>query len=350
MPKDKNEIYNLDSYTFDLPEELIAKYPVEPRDNSRLLVLDKESGHIENRHFHNISEYLEKGDTLVINETKVIPARLYGYKETGAQVEVLLLKKAGLFWEAIVRPAKRLRKGAIIKFPACDEYIVITDELDIAGGRLIKIEPASDEEAFINRVGQMPLPPYINRAAEANDKNTYQTVFAKEPGSAAAPTAGLHFTEPLLEELTLKGINVVTIVLHVGLGTFRPVSVTDIREHKMHTEYYHMGEKTALILNQTKRDGKNIVAVGTTVVRTLETIYTKHQKFISATGETDIFIYPGYEFKAINKMITNFHLPGSSLIMLVAAFAGRDNTLNAYQQAVQDRYRFFSYGDAMFIK
>ncbi len=350
MLKDKVDIYSLSNYWFELPEGLIARYPATPRDASRLLVLDKKNGELSDRYFTDICDYLQKGDTLVINETKVIPARLYGFKDTGGQVEVLLLKKEQDYWEAIVRPAKRLKKGAIVRFLDSDTYLEITAELEMAGGRLIKLENCPDENEFINKVGQMPLPPYINRPADENDKTSYQTVFAKEAGSAAAPTAGLHFTQALLDRITAKGVNLATVVLHVGLGTFRPVSSPDIRQHKMHTESYQMSKKTADLLNATREEGKSIVAVGTTVVRTLETIYSKQQKFSPGTGETDIFIYPGYEFKAIDKLITNFHLPASSLLMLVSALAGRDFTMQAYHHAVKEEYRFFSYGDAMLIK
>lgn len=350
MTTDNFDIYNLKSYWFELPDELIAKYPVEPRDMSRLLVLDKNSGKLEDHYFSDISNFLSKGDTLVINETKVMPARLFGFKDTGAKVELLLLKKVDKNWEAIVRPAKRLKKGAIVRFPSTDVYAEVIEELDMAGGRLIEFKNCLDEKDFIEGVGQMPLPPYINRPVSESDKTTYQTVYAKEVGSAAAPTAGLHFTQPLLDKISEKGVNIARVVLHVGLGTFRPVSAMDIRQHKMHTESYYMSEETADLLNTTKDNGNNIIAVGTTVVRTLETIYTNYGEFKPGAGETDIFIYPGYQFKAIDKLITNFHLPASSLIMLVAAFAGRDNTLNAYEYAVKNRYRFFSYGDAMFIK
>lgn len=350
MSTDNIDIYNLESYWFELPDELIAKYPVEPRDMSRLLVLDKDNGKLEDRYFGEVSQLLSKGDTLVINETKVLPARLNGFKDTGAKVEVLLLKKVDGYWETIVRPAKRLKKGAIVRFPLTDVYIEIIEELDIAGGRLIEIKNCPDEKEFIEMAGEMPLPPYINRPASERDKTTYQTIFAKEAGSAAAPTAGLHFTQQLLDEISNNGVNIARIVLHVGLGTFRPVSSMDIRQHKMHTESYYMSKETADLLNDTKNNGKSIIAVGTTVVRTLETIYTNYGEFKPGAGETDIFIYPGYQFKAIDKLITNFHLPASSLIMLVAALAGRDNTLNAYHHAVKNSYRFFSYGDAMFIK
>ncbi|HZK43964.1 MAG TPA: tRNA preQ1(34) S-adenosylmethionine ribosyltransferase-isomerase QueA [Syntrophomonadaceae bacterium] len=345
-----SDIYSLDAYAFNLPDELIAKYPAEPRDTSRLLVVDKTSGELKDYQFKDILGYLDRGDTLVINETKVIPARLYGFKDTGGKVEILLLKKAGEYWEAIVRPAKRLKKDTIVRFPNTDSYLSIKEELEMAGGRLVKLENCSDENEFIDKVGQMPLPPYIDRPIDPTDKDNYQTVFAKEIGSAAAPTAGLHFTEPFLEKINSKGVNIAKVVLHVGLGTFRPVSNSDIRQHKMHTESYYMSNETAILLNKTKKEDKKIVAVGTTVVRTLETIYGNYNEFRASVGETDIFIYPGYDFKAIDKLITNFHLPYSSLIMLVSALAGRNNIINAYEHAIINKYRFFSYGDAMLIK
>lgn len=350
MLKDVWDLYDLTNYDFELPQELIASYPVSPRDSSRLLVVNKENGQVEDRVFTDIISFLSKGDTLVLNETKVMPARLLGYKDTGAKVELLLLKKENLYWETIVRPAKRLKKGAIVKFDHSSIYLEIIKELDIAGGRLVKFHNLSDEDNFINQIGQMPLPPYINREADISDKTSYQTVYAKELGSAAAPTAGLHFTNDLLTDIIAKGVNVVTVVLHVGLGTFRPVNVPDIRGHTMHKESYYLAADVADILNETRLRGNKIIAVGTTVVRTLETIFNNYNKFVATSGETDIFIYPGYQFKAVDSLITNFHLPLSSLLMLVAAFAGHTHTMNAYRHAINDKYRFFSYGDAMFLK
>lgn len=351
MRSSNYDIYNLKSYEYNLPEELIAKFPVEPRDSSRLLVLDRKTGIKEDRIFRDIIEYLEKGDTLVVNRTKVIPARLRGYKASGARVEILLLRKNGDNWEALVRPAKRLKQGHIIFFgedtPVTAEII---DEINIDGGRLIRFKNCLNEDEFIDKMGEMPLPPYMGRTAEDTDKSRYQTVYAREAGSAAAPTAGLHFTEDLLDKLRAKGVNIATVLLHVGIGTFRPVACEDIREHKMHQEWYKIDEETAVLLNNTKKAGKSVVAVGTTVVRTLETVYNEDYGFRAETGETDKYIYPGYQFKAIDKLVTNFHLPGSSLIMLVAAFAGYENTMAAYNHAVRERYRFFSYGDAMLIK
>lgn len=346
----ENLIYNLQSYQFDLPPELIAQHPIEPRDQSRLLVLERQTGLIKDHIFSDIINYLESGDTLVLNDTRVIPARLYGYKDSGARVEILLLNQRGKQWEALVRPAKRLKPGSRVKFEGQDKVEVeIMAELNLAGGRLIEFKNCVDQMSFIDQIGQMPLPPYINRPAEKSDKQNYQTIYAREKGSAAAPTAGLHFSQELLQHIRDKGVNLATILLHVGLGTFRPVSSDDIREHQMHFEYYRVNEKTAALLNQTQKQGKKIIAVGTTVVRTLETVYNTKHGFSSGEGQTNKFIYPGYEIEAVDCLITNFHLPGSSLIMLVAAFAGYDNTMTAYQHAVGNGYRFFSYGDAMLI-
>ncbi|PKM76744.1 MAG: tRNA preQ1(34) S-adenosylmethionine ribosyltransferase-isomerase QueA [Firmicutes bacterium HGW-Firmicutes-15] len=345
-----NSIYNLESYHYNLPPALIAQFPVEPRDSSRLLVLNKESGRLEDRVFRQLIDYLEAGDTLVINHTRVIPARLFAYKDTGAKVEILLLSKQEDKWEALVRPARKMKAGSMVNFfGQGDVQAEVIAELDMNGGRLLKFHNCPDVDQFISKAGQMPLPPYINRIAEESDKNRYQTVYAQEPGSAAAPTAGLHFTDSLLQEIKEKGVNIARILLHVGLGTFRPVSSLDIREHRMHYEYYQVDEETAQLLNATRKNGRHIVAVGTTVVRTLETVYNDDCGFSRQSGETNKFIYPGYTFKAIDKMITNFHLPGSSLLMLVAALAGLDPTMSAYQHAVDNEYRFFSYGDAMLI-
>jgi len=345
-----NSIYNLKSYQFNLPPRLIAQFPVEPRDSSRLLVLDKKNGRLEDRVFRQLIDYLEAGDTLVINHTRVIPARLFAYKDTGAKVEILLLSKQEDNWEALVKPARKMKVGNMVKFAGQGNVQVeVLAELDMDGGRLLKFHNCPDVEQFISEVGEMPLPPYINRAAEESDKNRYQTVYAQESGSVAAPTAGLHFTDKLLQEIKDKGVNIAKIILHVGLGTFRPVSSLDIRNHRMHYEYYQVNEETAQLLNATRKRGRHIVAVGTTVVRTLETVYNDNCGFSSQSGETNKFIYPGYRFKAIDKMISNFHLPGSSLLILVAALAGLDHTMSAYQHAVDNEYRFFSYGDAMLI-
>jgi len=346
MPKD---IYQLESYQFHLPAELIAQYPAEPRDESRLLVVDRQHQSWSDSIFKNITAFIQPGDAIVLNHTRVIPARIYGYKSTGAQVEILLLRKAEQAWEALVKPAKRLKVGSVINFAGCDTYARIKEELPLPGGRLVQFVNCPDEEAFLASCGKMPLPPYINREAEELDKERYQTVFAAHPGSAAAPTAGLHFTDELLLKLEKQGTEIINILLHVGLGTFRPVNTTDIRDHQMHHEYYEVTAENAAKLNQVRARGNKIFAVGTTVVRTLETVYNEQYGFQAGQGDTNIFIFPGYQYKAVDKLITNFHLPGSSLMMLVTAFAGYDLTMQAYQHAVASRYRFFSYGDAMLI-
>ena len=346
---DNNEkLYDRAMYEFELPPHLIAQYPVKTRDQSRLLLLDRQTGSWEDRFFYDIKDYLHEGDTLVLNKTRVLPARLFGVKDSGARVEMLLLSKKGTDWEALVRPARRVKTGHCIYFPEYpDVHVEVMDELE-EGGRILRFH-ADREEEFIHKAGSMPLPPYINRPAEARDTDRYQTVYAEVDGSAAAPTAGLHFTSSLLKELQAQGVQIASILLHVGLGTFRPVSSDDIRQHQMHYEFYQMDQATADLLNQSKQQGKKIIAVGTTVVRTLETIYNEQSGFRAEHGETDIFIYPGYSFQAVDGLVTNFHLPASSLIMLVSAFAGFNNTMAAYQHAVKAEYRFFSYGDAMFI-
>ncbi|KUG04126.1 s-adenosylmethionine:trna ribosyltransferase-isomerase [hydrocarbon metagenome] len=344
------DCYNLESYHYDLPEELIAQYPIEPRDCSRLLVVDRNDGTREDRIFRDIIDYLQAGDTLVLNDTRVIPARLLACKPTGGRVELLLLKKVEDKWEALVKPARRLKPGNTLIFDESDVKAKILEELPVPGGRLVRFDNCMDEEAFLERNGHVPLPPYINRSDEALDISRYQTVYSRHSGSAAAPTAGLHFTPELLEQIQARGVNIATILLHVGLGTFRPVSCSDIRKHSMHSEYYQMDKTTADLLNTTRQSGKRIIAVGTTVVRTLETVYNEGCDFTDSQGYTDKFIYPGYEFKTVDKILTNFHLPGSSLLMLAAAFGGISNILSAYEYAVRNKYRFFSYGDAMFIK
>ena len=340
---------NTNDFDYELPEELIAQTPLEKRDSSRLLVLDRETGNVEHKHFTDIIDYLNPGDTLVLNDTKVIPARLIGQKEdTGAVIEVLLLKDIqGDTWEALTRPAKRVHVGTIISFGDGLLKAKCIEELD-EGIRRYELIYSGILLEILEKLGTMPLPPYIHEKLE--DQNRYQTVYAKNIGSAAAPTAGLHFTKELLDRIKEKGINIAYVTLHVGLGTFRPVQVENILEHKMHTEYYEMSSETAKLLNETKKNGKRIIAVGTTSVRTLETVYNKYNTFKECCGETDIFIYPGYEFKAIDNLITNFHLPKSTLVMLVSALAGRENVLNAYKIAVENKYRFFSFGDSMFIK
>jgi S-adenosylmethionine:tRNA ribosyltransferase-isomerase len=337
-----------DDFDYYLPEELISQTPIKERDHSKLLVLDKETGDITHERFDNIINYLNEGDTLVINNTKVLPARLIGEKEdTKAVIEVLMLKETSSnIWECLCKPAKRVKIGTIINF-----------------GNLLKLKCISIGEEgirnfefiydgilyeILDKLGEMPLPPYIHEKLE--DKNRYQTIYAKKEGSAAAPTAGLHFTNELLTKIKEKGINIEEITLHVGLGTFRPVSVEDVTKHKMHSEYYEMDKKTADNLNKAKKEGKRIIAVGTTTTRTLETIMNLYDEFKECSGWTDIFIYPGYKFKAISALITNFHLPKSTLVMLVSAFAGKENIMNAYNIAVKNKYRFFSFGDSMFIK
>ena len=342
---------NLHDFYYDLPEELIAQDPLADRSSSRLMVLDKKTGRTEHRIFKDIIEYLNPGDCLVINDTKVIPARLIGEKEgTGAAIEVLLLKRKedmANTWEVLVKPGKKARPGTRISFgdgKLVGEIIDIVEE----GDRLIQFSFDGIFEEILDELGQMPLPPYITHKLE--DKNRYQTVYAKHEGSAAAPTAGLHFTNELLAEIEVKGVKIARVTLHVGLGTFRPVKVENILEHHMHSEYYEVSEEAADTINSVRQSGGRIIAVGTTSTRTLESVADTHGCIKPCRGWTDIFIYPGYEFKAIDCLITNFHLPESTLIMLVSALAGKDNVMAAYREAVENRYRFFSFGDAMFIK
>ena len=339
----------LSDFYYDLPPELIAQDPVQDRSSSKLMVLNKENGQIEHRHFKNIIEHLNEGDCLVINNTKVIPARLIGEKEdTKAQIELLLLKrKEDDIWETLVKPGKKARVGARIVFG--DGLLVgeITDVLE-DGNRLVHFEYKGIFEEILDQLGEMPLPPYITHKLE--DKDRYQTVYAKYDGSAAAPTAGLHFTNELLEEIKKKGIKIAQVTLHVGLGTFRPVKVDNILEHHMHSEYYCLSKEDADIINQAKENHKRVIAVGTTSTRTLETIGDEAGRVREASGWTDIFIYPGYTFKVVDALITNFHLPESTLLMLVSALADREMILNAYNEAIKNRYRFFSFGDAMFIQ
>lgn len=338
-----------DDFDYYLPENLIAQSPLEKRDNSRLLVLDKQTGKIEHKHFSDIINYLNKDDVLVLNDTKVMPARLYGIKkETGAVIEILLLKEIKKdIWECLTKPAKRIKVGTVVTFKENvlkAECIEIKDE----GIRVFKLIYDGILNEILDSLGEMPLPPYIHEKLQ--DKNRYQTVYAKEIGSAAAPTAGLHFTNELLEKIKQKGVKVVYITLHVGLGTFRPVSVEDVTNHKMHSEFYKMDQQTAEILNDAKKNNHPIISVGTTSTRTLETIMHLYGEFKECSGWTDIFIYPGFEFKAINRLITNFHLPKSTLVMLVSALANKENIMKAYKEAVKEEYRFFSFGDSMFIK
>ena len=340
----------VDLFDFELPEELIAQVPLEDREASRLLVLDKETGEYEQGTFRDVLNYVRPGDTLVLNDTRVLPARLYGSKEeTGAKIEVLLLKQLeGDSWETLVKPAKRIRKGAKIHFGEGRLTAVCTEELE-HGGRILEFQYDGIFYEVLDELGTMPLPPYIHE--QLDDQERYQTVYARERGSAAAPTAGLHFTEQLLQDMKEKGVNIAFITLHVGLGTFRPVSVEDIDNHDMHAEFYQMTAETAALLNKTREEGGRIIAVGTTSTRTLETIASRHDgTFTEENGWTSIFISPGFEFKGIDCMITNFHLPKSTLIMLISALAGRENVLRAYEYAVQEKFRFFSFGDAMLIK
>ncbi len=339
----------LNEFDFYLPEELIAQTPLKDRTSSRLMVLDRYSGEIEHRQFSNIGDYFQSGDCLVLNDTKVLPARLFGTKEdTGANIEVLLLKQIeGDKWETLVKPAKRVKKGTIVTFGDGILKATCLEELD-HGGRILEFEYTGIFHELLDKLGEMPLPPYITEQLE--DQDRYQTVYAKHSGSAAAPTAGLHFTTELLKQLEEKGVNIVFITLHVGLGTFRPVNVENIEEHDMHAEFYQMTAETAKVLNDARQSGKRIITVGTTSTRTLETIATENDGvFKESSGWTSIFIYPGYIYKGIDGLITNFHLPKSTLIMLVSAFAGREHTLHAYEEAVREKYRFFSFGDAMLI-
>jgi S-adenosylmethionine:tRNA ribosyltransferase-isomerase len=339
-----------EDFDFDLPEELIAQTPLKDRASSRLLVVNKETGDVEDKHFHDILDELQPGDALVMNNTRVLPARLYGEKpETGGHLEVLLLTNTeGDTWETLIKPAKRAKVGTEIQFGDGRLKAVVKEELE-HGGRIIEFKYDGIFLEILESLGEMPLPPYIKERLD--DPDRYQTVYAEENGSAAAPTAGLHFTKELLEEIKAKGVHLVYLTLHVGLGTFRPVSVDNIEEHHMHSEFYRLTEEAAKQLNEVRQAGGRIVAVGTTSIRTLETIGTKFNGEIQAdSGWTDIFITPGYQFKVVEAFSTNFHLPKSTLVMLVSAFAGKDLTLAAYQHAIEEKYRFFSFGDAMFIK
>ena len=337
-----------DDFDYYLPEELIAQIPLEKRDESRLLVLDKRTGEIEHKKFYDIIDYLNPGDALVINDTKVIPARIIGIKEdTGAVIELLLLKEIGDTWECLAKPQKRLKVGTIISFGDGRLKTKVT-EIKEEGITIVKLEYSGILMEILEQLGTMPLPPYIHEKLE--NQSMYQTVYAKDYGSAAAPTAGLHFTKELLKKIEDKGIKIVHVTLHVGLGTFRPVMVDDVTKHVMHSEHFMVSKEAADTLNSVKKNGGKIIAVGTTSVRTLETVMQNNEEFVPMVGDTKIFIYPGFEFKAIDGLITNFHLPKSTLVMLVSALASKDNILNAYKIAVDNKYRFFSFGDAMFIK
>ena len=338
----------LDLFDYYLPEELIAQTPLEKRDTSRLLKLDRQSGEVTHGTFRDIKKYLKKGDCLVLNDTRVIPARLYGQREdSGAEIEFLLLNRISTTdWEVIVRPGKKLKEGRRVVFGGGKLKAEILEVLE-TGNRIVRFEFDGVFENILEELGEMPLPHYITHKLE--DKNRYQTVYAKYDGSAAAPTAGLHFTPELMDEIRDMGVNIAYVTLHVGLGTFRPVKVENIEEHEMHSEYYIMPEETANIINETKKSGGRVIAVGTTSCRTLESVADASGTVRPCSGSTDIFIYPGYKFKLIDGLITNFHLPKSTLIMLVSTFAGRDNTMNAYKEAVDEKYRFFSFGDSMII-
>ena len=337
-----------DDFDYYLPEELIAQTPLDKRDSSKLLVLDKKTGEIEHKHFTDLIDYLDSNDVLVLNDTMVIPARLIGTKEeTGAVIEVLMLKDLGNNrWECLSKPAKRVKLDTIVKFS--DKLSAKCVNVGEDGIREFELIYDGILYEILDELGEMPLPPYIHE--KLKDKDRYQTIYAKNPGSAAAPTAGLHFTKELLSKIESKGIKVLYVTLHVGLGTFRPVSVEDVTKHKMHSEYYQMSGEVADELNKAKKEGKRIISVGTTSTRTLETIMGLYGEFRECSGNTEIFIYPGYEFKAIDALITNFHLPKSTLVMLVSALAGKENIMKAYKEAVDNKYRFFSFGDSMFIK
>ena len=336
-------------FYYELPKELIAQHPTEKRDQSRLLVVDRDTGELQHKHFFDILDELQKGDCLILNNTKVLPARIFGVKEeTGAHVEFLLLKSVGPdVWEVIAGPGKRAKKGAKFSF---ENGLLNAEVLDVleGGNRLVRFTYDGNFYEVLDQIGQMPLPPYITEKLE--DKSRYQTVYSEKLGSAAAPTAGLHFTKELLSKIREKGVAVGEVTLHVGLGTFRPVKTEDITAHTMHSEHYWLPKETADLINRTKANGGRVIAVGTTSCRTLESVATFHGKIEEAEGDTDIFIYPGYEFKCIDGLITNFHLPESTLIMLVSAFCGYENTMHFYDVAVKERYRFFSFGDACFIR
>lgn len=340
---------NVEEFDFQLPEELIAQTPLPDRTASRLLVLDRKTGETKDRQFQSILDELQKGDCLVLNDTRVLPARLYGTKEeTGANIEVLLLKQLeDDQWETLVKPAKRVKKGAVIRFGDGRLTAICTGEAE-HGGRVLKMTYEGIFHEVLDELGEMPLPPYIKETLP--DQERYQTVFARHRGSAAAPTAGLHFTNELLERIQKKGVHVTFITLHVGLGTFRPVSVDRVEEHEMHAEFYQMSEGTARLLTKVREQGRRIFAVGTTSARTLETITQQYGEYRECSGWTSIFIYPGFEVKGIDGLLTNFHLPKSTLVMLVSAFAGKEHVMKAYEHAVKEKYRFFSFGDAMLIR
>ena len=335
-------------FYYDLPESLIAQTPIEPRDSSRMLVLDRKSGEIEHKHFYDIIDYLNENDCLIVNDSRVLPARIFGRKkETGGQVEFLLLKQIeNNKWETLVKPGKKARENAQFIFGENDMECTVTEVLE-DGNRVVEFRCEENFFAVLDKLGQMPLPPYITE--KLKDKERYQTVYSNETGSAAAPTAGLHFTKELMKKIEDKGIKIGKVTLHVGLGTFRPVKVDDVTKHKMHSEHYEVPKETAQLIKETKEKGGRVIAVGTTSCRTLESVALKYGSVVPCDGWTDIFIYPPYDFKVLDGLVTNFHLPESTLIMLVSAFAGYDNVMNAYKTAVDENYRFFSFGDAMLI-
>lgn len=342
---------NISDFDYELPKELIAQRPSEKRDEARLLVLHRSSGQIEHRHFYDIADYLNPGDCLVMNNSKVIPARLFGKKEkTGANVEFLLIKRReGDVWETMVRPGKRLRPGDVVSFGENSELRAEITNYGDDGTRIVRFSYDGVFMEILERLGAMPLPPYIERSSELEDKERYQTVYCREEGSVAAPTAGLHFTEQLLEDVRAKGVRTAFVTLHVGIGTFRPVKCERVEEHKMHIEEYHVDEENARIINETKAAGGRVIAVGTTSARTLESAADAEGHLQPGSGSTGIFIYPGYRFKMVDSLITNFHLPKSTLLMLISALYDREKILAVYREAVEQRYQFFSYGDAMFL-
>ena len=345
----QKEMMKTSDFFYDLPKELIAQTPVEPRDHSRLMVLHKESGEVEHRHFYDVIDYLNPGDCLIVNDSRVLPARLYGQKEgTGGHMEFLLLQNLGNDqWETLAKPGKKAKPGAVFTF-GDGKLRAVVKEVKEDGNRIVQFFYEGSFYAILDEIGQMPLPPYIKEKLQ--DKERYQTVYSHEVGSAAAPTAGLHFTPELMEKIRRKGIAIGFVTLHVGLGTFRPVSVENVLDHKMHAEHYSMPAETAELIQKTKQNGGRVIAVGTTSCRTLESVAAQHGGICECEGWTDIFIYPGFQFQVLDALITNFHLPESTLVMLVSALAGRENILHAYETAVKEKYRFFSFGDAMLIE
>lgn len=341
-------VLNTKDFDYFLPEELIAQTPLEPRDSSRLMVMNRQTGALEHKHFYDILDYLQSGDCLILNDSRVLPARIFGTKaETGANIEFLLLRQVeNKRWEVLARPGKKARIGTRFVF---GNGLLIGTVVDVLedGNRIVAFECEGSFYETLDKIGQMPLPPYIHE--KLKDKERYQTVYSRELGSAAAPTAGLHFTKELLQKVKAKGVKIGFVTLHVGLGTFRPVKVDDVTKHKMHSEHYQITEETAALINETKKNGGRVISVGTTSCRTLETVAAKEGRICASEGWTDIFIYPGFEFQVLDGLITNFHLPESTLIMLVSAFAGYDNVMNAYKKAVEEHYRFFSFGDAMLL-